>query len=107
MIHSPYQMLSPSFLPQANESYYAQLPPALQHLRDLILLRQREVALQELPMDLSLQKEESADSTGCHSPRSYCSSDASKCSDEDSDIDILEAPKIQLSPKKMLSCTTC
>ena len=103
----------------------APLPPALQHLRNLILHKYMETVLQnqDSPMDLSVIKTEDRDcvgSTGSQSPRSDVSSQKSIQEEEDDD-EYLEVeavdeedeelkPKFKKSkfnPKKLLPCGTC
>ena len=92
---------------------YPHLPPALQHLRNTILQKYMESALQEAPMDLSVKADRgSADSTGSKSPRSEVSWDISKCSgdtedDDDYDIEVVDKPKQKHIPKRLLWCDTC
>ena len=102
----------------------APLPPALQHLRNLILQKYMETVLQnqDSPIDLSVMKTEDRDcvgSTGSQSPRSDVSSH--KYNDEEEDEEYLEVeavdeeedglkPKVRKSkynPKKLLPCDTC
>ena len=88
---------------------YLHLPPALQHLRNIILQKYMESALQETPMDLSVRADRgSADSTGSKSPRSEVSWDMSKCSrDTEDDAEVVDKPKPNISCKKRLPCDTC
>ena len=85
---------------------YPHLPPALQHLRNIILQKYMESALQETPMDLSIRTDrDSADSTGSKSPRSEASWYMSKCSrdnedDDDEDIEVVHKPKQKYTPKR-------
>ena len=100
----------------------APLPPALQHLRNLILQKYMETVLQnqDSPIDLSVMKTEDRDcigSTGSQSPRSDVSSH--KYNEEDDEYLEVEAvdeeedglkPKLTKSkynPKKLLPCDTC
>ena len=89
---------------------YPHLPPALQHLRNIIQQKYMESALQETPMDLSIRADrDSADSTGSKSPRSEVSWDMSKCSRdaEDDDIKVVDNTKQKYTPKRLLPCDTC
>ena len=103
------------------------LPPALQHLRNLILHKYMEniIIQQESPMDLSInsikQDRDCSGSTGSQSPRSDHSLDISNKSTDDDDDEYLEVdvvdeednakslkmkkPKYQA--KRLLPCDTC
>ena len=102
------------------------LPPALQHLRNLILQKYMQNTInQDTPIDLSLSSEKkcrnTSGSTGSQSPRSDLSCDISNNStDEDEEEyleveaideeDIEKVPKLKksrLSPKRLLPCGTC
>ena len=107
----------------ATASATAHLPPALQHLRNIILQKYMENAIkQEIPIDLTVPpadlSRKMTSSTGSHSPRSEISSEISnKSNDEEEFLDI-EAlddeekvkPKIKkfrCSSKRLLPCETC
>ena len=82
-------------------------------LRNIILQKYRESALQETTIDLSFRADrDSADSTGSKLPRSEVSWDMSKCSrdtedDDDDGIEVVDKPKQKYTPKRSLSCDTC
>ena len=100
-------------------------PPALQHLRNLILHKymQSLIQNQESPIDLSVMKTEDRDcvgSTGSQSPRSDVSSHKSIEEEEDDEYLEVEAVdeeedegmksklrKSKYNPKKLLPCGTC
>lgn len=98
------------------------LPPALQHLRNIILQKYMQNILnQDSPIDLSLQQSkleiDTSDSTGSQSPRSETSV-SNKLTDEEDEYLEVEAlddvvvpkqnnKKQKLTPKRLLPCSTC
>ena len=75
----------------ATASATAHLPPALQHLRNIILQKYMENAIkQEIPIDLTVPpadlSRKMTSSTGSHSPRSEISSDISNKSNDEEEI---------------------
>merc|ERR1719400_2425075 len=104
MSHSPSPVLPPLPLP---------LPPALHHLRSLILQKYMEAALQDSPIDLSIKQERpSSASTGSHSPRSDLSL-GRESEDEVLEVDVVEEEqhkprmKAKFTAKRLLPCETC
>ena len=111
MYSHPHHLMGDQVLPPTGQGY-GQLPPALQHLRNIILQRYVESSLQETPIDLSVRTDrESTDSTGSQSPRSEVSLDTSKCSreaeEDDSEIEVTNQQKQKFAPKRLLPCDTC
>ena len=103
----------------------APLPPALQHLRNIILQKYMET-LQQLqqdsPMDLTVssgkQDRDCLGSTGSHSPRSELSLDVTKSTDEEEEYLEVEAlddqdqlpiktKRTKCNQKRLLPCDTC
>ena len=121
----PYHPLMAMSYQHQQAMQAAQLPPALQHLRSIILQKYMQTILnQDSPIDLSLQQNKlekhESNSTGSQSPRSELSIDASsKFADEEDEyleveaVDEEEGEPIQrvkkqkLTPKRMLPCGTC
>ena len=105
MSHSPSPVLPPLPLP---------LPPALHHLRTLILQKYMEAVLQDSPIDLSIKQERpSSVSTGSHSPRSDLSL-GRESEDEFLEVDVVEEEmedkprmKTKFTAKRLLPCETC
>ena len=99
------------------------LPPALQHLRSMILQKYMQTLLlnQDCPMDLSLKQDRDfTGSTGSQSPRSDLSADIShKSTDEEDEyleVEALDEDEVELKEKvkkskyvskRLLPCTTC
>ena len=84
------------------------LPPAFQHLRNIIQQKACKYTPQEVPLDLSIRTDR--DSTGSKSPRSEDSWDIFKdiADTEDEEIVVEEVTTdLKYSPKKLLPCDRC
>merc|ERR1711953_231804 len=95
------------------------LPPALQHLRNLMLykylesLRHQEniIIQQESPIDLSInsikQDRDCLGSTGSHSPRSNHSLNITNKLKDDEEESLKKIKKPKYHAKRLLPCDTC
>ena len=111
--YHPLMMMSPCPCPSPSLPALAlPLPPALHHLRSLILQKYMEAALQDSPIDLSIKQERpSSTSTGSHSPRSDLSL-GRESEDEFLEVDVVEEEekprvKAKFTAKRLLPCETC
>ena len=112
--YHPLMMMTPSPSPSPALAPLAlPLPPALHHLRSLILQKYMEAALQDSPIDLSVKQERPGSaSTGSHSPRSDLSL-GRESEDEFLEVDVVEEEeekprmKAKFTAKRLLPCETC
>lgn len=120
MYHPYSSLLAMAYQPPVVQ---APLPPALQHLRNLMLYKYLEnIRQQENPIDLTLSSiktdRDCIGSTGSHSPRSDLSLDVTSKSntteDEYLEVDVvdeedksLKMKKPKYQAKRLLPCDTC